>query len=618
LEETNALPVSRPPGTRDSTGLVAQFEAIKAIEAWPARDFKLVRFAKDAARAGNTKMMELSLETIVATNFRDDAAVVCVRLLAKAGKHVEANEAAKDITDAQLRQSVLAQLISDPPFEDTNAPSLKQLESNPVSDELATRFAAIKAIGNWPVADRELGQFSKEAARAGEAKMAELSLETILSAVTRDEAAIVCVRLLAKAGKASEADEVAKAIVWPETRRIVLAQLISDPPLADTNVLPAKQISSPEQIRASSELASQFKAIKAIEEWTARDLKLVQLAKDAARLGDARMTELSLETIFSAMMRDDASITCARLLAKAGKYHEAGEVAKDIMRPESRRTALAQLSEVLPADMNTSPMLAGMVSNSASIALLKQYEALKRIEDCTQRDTALVQLAKDAAGAGNTELAELALDTIISAISHDSAAVACARLLAEAGQRPGAIRLAKTIINEGSRQEVLSEIKEPEPISMPRPPAIKKEAIETLIRSLPTNIVAAIHTNDFSKAQSLAAEATQQNPQWAEAWVADGMASARLEQFDRAQQAYERALSLYQAKSRENPSDANSVFQQIYLLTLLNRPAEAETLLEQARKKYPDDNQLATLSEHFSEVKSGLTNWMVKKERRSE
>jgi hypothetical protein len=54
------------------------------------------------------------------------------------------------------------------------------------------------------------------------------------------------------------------------------------------------------------------------------------------------------------------------------------------------------------------------------------------------------------------------------------------------------------------------------------------------------------------------------------------------------------------------------------LLTLLNRPAEAETLLEQARKKYPDDNQLATLSEHFSEVKSGLTNWMVKKERRSE
>ena len=153
---------------------------------------------------------------------------------------------------------------------------------------------------------------------------------------------------------------------------------------------------------------------------------------------------------------------------------------------------------------------------------------------------------------------------------------------------------------------------------MPRPPAIKIEAIETLIRSLPTNIVAAIRINDFNKAQSLAAEATQQSPQWAEAWVADGMASARLEQFDRAQQAYERALSLYQAKSRENPSDANSVFQQIYLLTLLNWSDEAKTKLEQARKKYPDDNQLATLSEHFSEVKSGLTNWMVKKERRSE
>jgi Flp pilus assembly protein TadD len=69
---------------------------------------------------------------------------------------------------------------------------------------------------------------------------------------------------------------------------------------------------------------------------------------------------------------------------------------------------------------------------------------------------------------------------------------------------------------------------------------------------------------------------------------------------------------LYQGKSRENPSNADSVFQQIFLLTLLGRSAEAETLLEQARKSHPDDNPLAMLAQNFSDVKSGLTNWMVK------
>jgi tRNA A-37 threonylcarbamoyl transferase component Bud32/tetratricopeptide (TPR) repeat protein len=133
-------------------------------------------------------------------------------------------------------------------------------------------------------------------------------------------------------------------------------------------------------------------------------------------------------------------------------------------------------------------------------------------------------------------------------------------------------------------------------------------------QQLPVDIATAMNASDFGRAQSLAGEATQLNPQFAEAWVADGMASSRLEQFDRAQHAYERALSLYQDKSRENPSDANSVLQQIFLLTLLDRSAEAETLLESARKSYPADDQLTALAQHFSEVKSGWTDWMIKTE----
>jgi tetratricopeptide (TPR) repeat protein len=140
----------------------------------------------------------------------------------------------------------------------------------------------------------------------------------------------------------------------------------------------------------------------------------------------------------------------------------------------------------------------------------------------------------------------------------------------------------------------------------------RNEHVTSPFQQLPADIASAMNASDFGKAQSLSAEATRLNPQFAEAWVADGMVSARLGQFDRARQAYERALSLYQGKSRENPSNADSVFQQIFLLTLLGRSAEAETLLEQARKSHPDDNPLAMLAQNFSDVKSGLTNWMVK------
>jgi hypothetical protein len=132
------------------------------------------------------------------------------------------------------------------------------------------------------------------------------------------------------------------------------------------------------------------------------------------------------------------------------------------------------------------------------------------------------------------------------------------------------------------------------------------------VQKLPAAIAAAMNANDFARVQSLAAEVTRQDPQFAEAWVAEGMASARLGQSDRVRQDYERALRLYADKSRQNPSDANPVCQQIFLLALLDRPREAETLLAQARTSYPNDRQLATMAEHFPEMRIGFTNWMVK------
>ncbi|HEU5396741.1 MAG TPA: tetratricopeptide repeat protein [Verrucomicrobiae bacterium] len=122
---------------------------------------------------------------------------------------------------------------------------------------------------------------------------------------------------------------------------------------------------------------------------------------------------------------------------------------------------------------------------------------------------------------------------------------------------------------------------------------------------------AASNTKDYAKAPTLAGQATGIDPQFAEAWVGYGMASVRLGQTDRAREAYERALSLYQARHHQNPADANQVVQPIILLTLQRRPAEAETLLEQAQADYPSDQQIANLAKSFITTKEGLQSWMV-------
>ena len=121
----------------------------------------------------------------------------------------------------------------------------------------------------------------------------------------------------------------------------------------------------------------------------------------------------------------------------------------------------------------------------------------------------------------------------------------------------------------------------------------------------------AMNAKNYSKAQALAAEATNIDPQFAEAWVGYGMASVQLGQTNRAREAYERALALHQARHRQNPSDANQVFQQVFLLSLLGRSGEAEALLKQARIDYPNDQQIATSATNFAEVRHSWEGLIV-------
>ena len=104
----------------------------------------------------------------------------------------------------------------------------------------------------------------------------------------------------------------------------------------------------------------------------------------------------------------------------------------------------------------------------------------------------------------------------------------------------------------------------------------------------------AFNAKDYTKAQALAAQAKALDPNAEGAWVGYGTASAMLGQPDKARDAYERALSLCQAISSRHPSDVSVVYQQIYLLTLLDRSSEAEALLRQARINHPNDKGLTT------------------------
>jgi Flp pilus assembly protein TadD len=130
-------------------------------------------------------------------------------------------------------------------------------------------------------------------------------------------------------------------------------------------------------------------------------------------------------------------------------------------------------------------------------------------------------------------------------------------------------------------------------------------------QQLASESATALNAKDYTKAQTLARQATSIDPKFAEAWVGYGMASVRLGQADQARAAYEQALSLHQARHLQNPSDANQVFQQIFLLTLLGRQNDAETLLKQAHIDYPSDQQIAKLAGDFNTMKQGCEGWTV-------
>jgi len=148
-----------------------------------------------------------------------------------------------------------------------------------------------------------------------------------------------------------------------------------------------------------------------------------------------------------------------------------------------------------------------------------------------------------------------------------------------------------------------------DPLSLPGP------TLDTTIsptERLASQCKAALVAKDYAGAQAAAAAALRLDPEYEEVWVAYGMACLRLGDADRARRSYERALAVHQARERKGNPDAGQAYEEIYLLLLLGRSADAEALLNRACAAFPNDRALSTLSTLFPEFKQNWEAWTVR------
>ena len=143
-------------------------------------------------------------------------------------------------------------------------------------------------------------------------------------------------------------------------------------------------------------------------------------------------------------------------------------------------------------------------------------------------------------------------------------------------------------------------------------PAAPSVSAPARAKQLGDEAYAALDRKDFASAHQAAAEALNLDPKYEVAWIAYGMASLGLKQPDRARQSYERALALHQAREGHAPRTPDEAYEEIYLLSLQSRDADAVDLLRRSRQDFPDDVQLANLATLYGENQKAWEGWKVK------
>lgn len=108
---------------------------------------------------------------------------------------------------------------------------------------------------------------------------------------------------------------------------------------------------------------------------------------------------------------------------------------------------------------------------------------------------------------------------------------------------------------------------------------------------------AAVYMNngEYERAGTLLKEALDLSPDFAEGWVGYGKTLIKLRDYSKGQKAYEKALELHKRRYNDVPN-ANELIQQIHLLVLLNKNAEAEQLIQSGNQSYRNDDTFALFS----------------------
>ena len=97
-------------------------------------------------------------------------------------------------------------------------------------------------------------------------------------------------------------------------------------------------------------------------------------------------------------------------------------------------------------------------SNASSNELAGRLEAAMAIRGNNSHDTALADLARDAARAGDADITKRAIGAIRTDNVHDATAAAAAVLLSSAGKSADATNVAKLIRTDNLRDHTLAKI----------------------------------------------------------------------------------------------------------------------------------------------------------------
>ena len=101
---------SGPTESVSREDLAGRLEAATNISNAPERDAALSNLARDAAKSGEILLVKKSLQQMLGSTERDQAALESVRLLARKGLRKPAIELAKSIADGVVRDHALSEL----------------------------------------------------------------------------------------------------------------------------------------------------------------------------------------------------------------------------------------------------------------------------------------------------------------------------------------------------------------------------------------------------------------------------------------------------------------------------------------------------------------------------